>query len=123
MHSLQGFSDAATPVFADLDRAAPVADQATRALTPFTAASTVSLKSLGATGEVAGPKIARRRPDRPQGPQPGKTGVVPTTELAKFLVSTKKTNGFDGLVDLIYNSAAATNEFDQYGHFLRTLVA
>ena len=35
MRSLQGFSDAATPVFADLDRAAPSLTEATRALTPF----------------------------------------------------------------------------------------
>jgi hypothetical protein len=47
---------------------------------------------------------------------------VPTSELARFLVSTNKTNGFKALVDLIYNGAAATSEFDEYGHFLRTLV-
>src|SRR5262249_41929461 len=44
MRSLEGFSDAAAPVFADLGRAAPSLTGATRALTPFSAASTVSLK-------------------------------------------------------------------------------
>jgi hypothetical protein len=51
-----------------------------------------------------------------------RTGVSPTTELAKFLVSTQKTGGFDNLVDLIYNGTAATNEFDKYGHLIRSLV-
>ncbi len=47
---------------------------------------------------------------------------MPTRELAKFLVSTKQSNGFKALVDLIYNGAAATSEFDEFGHLLRTLV-
>ncbi len=76
MRSLQGFSDAATPTFADLGKAAPSFTEATRLLTPFSAASTVALKSLGATGEEAGPtlraadpivrKTTRAGPDRRQ---------------------------------------------------------
>jgi phospholipid/cholesterol/gamma-HCH transport system substrate-binding protein len=120
--SLQGFTTAATPVFKDLDRAAPSLTEATRALTPFSAAATVSLKSLGATGDVAGPKIAEADPIVRKARNLAKSGVVPTGELARFLVSTKKTNGFKSLVDLIYNGAAATSEFDEYGHLLRTLV-
>ena len=57
MRSLQGFSDAAAPVFVDLGKAAPSFTEATRELTPFSAASTVALKSLGATGEIAGPTL------------------------------------------------------------------
>ena len=94
MRSLQGFSDAATPVFTDLGKAAPSLTEATRELTPFSAASTVSLKSLGATGEVAGPILRDADPivskttrTRPQ------SGAGPTTELANFLVSIKETEG------------------------------
>jgi ABC-type transporter Mla subunit MlaD len=123
MRSLQGFSDAAAPVFADLGKAAPSLTSATRALTPFSAASTVSLKSLGATGEVAGPKFRAALPIVSKLSELGTSGAVPTTELAKFLVSTRKSHGFDGLFDFIYNSAGANNEFDQYGHFGRTVVA
>jgi phospholipid/cholesterol/gamma-HCH transport system substrate-binding protein len=122
MRSLKGFSDAAAPVFADLGKAAPSLTSATRALTPFSAASTVSLKSLGATGEVAGPKLRAADPVILKARDLARSGADPTTELAKFLISTRKTGGFDGLVDLIYNSAAANNEFDQYGHFARSLV-
>jgi phospholipid/cholesterol/gamma-HCH transport system substrate-binding protein len=121
MGSLEGFSNAAAPVFADLGKAAPSLTSATRALTPFFAASTVSLKSFGATGEVAGPKLRAADPVVIKLRDLARSGVSPTTELSKLLTSTRKTGGFDGLVDLIYNSAAATNEFDQYGHFVRGL--
>jgi ABC-type transporter Mla subunit MlaD len=122
LHSLQGFSDAATPVFTDLGRAAPSLTDATRTLTPFSEVSTVALKSLGATGEVAGPKIRALDPVVRKSRDLAITGVSPTTNLAKLLVSTKKTGGFNGLVDLIYNTTGTLNGFDKYGHISRTVV-
>src|SRR5262249_4604800 len=62
LRSLQGFSDAAAPVFADLGKAAPSFTEATRLLTPFSAASTVALKSLGVSGEEAGPTLRAADP-------------------------------------------------------------
>jgi phospholipid/cholesterol/gamma-HCH transport system substrate-binding protein len=123
MYSLKGFSDAAAPVFADLGRAAPSLTGATRALAPFSAASTVSLKALGESGETAGPKLRAADPIVRKLRDLARSGASPTSELAKFLVSTRETKGFDSLVDLIYNSAASFNEFDRYGHFGRSLVA
>jgi len=122
MRSLQGFSDAATPVFADLGKAAPSLTDATRALAPFSAASTVALKSLGATGAVAGPKLREADPIVRKTSELARSGAGPTTNLAEFFGSLEKTKGWDGLVELIYNSTAATNGFDQYGHFVRGLV-
>lgn len=122
MRSLQGFSDTATPVFEDLGEAAPSFTEATRLLTPFSAASTVALKSLGATGEVAGPKLREADPIVRKTTALSRSGVVPTTTLAEFLGTTEETGGWDGLVDLIYNGAATTNGFDQYGHFSRAFV-
>lgn len=119
MRSLGAFSDAASPVFADFDRASPAYAEATRLLTPFSAASTVALKSLGATGEVAGPLLRQTTPVLRTTRDLARSGVVPTSELARFLVSTRQTKGFDGLADLIYNGAAVNNGFDQYGHFAR----
>jgi ABC-type transporter Mla subunit MlaD len=121
MGSFESFSTAGTPVIESLGRAAPALTKATRALTPFSAASTVSLKSLGATGAVAGPKIRAADPVVEKARDLARSGATPTTELADVLASTRKTKGFDGIADLIYNSAAATNEFDRYGHFLRSL--
>ncbi len=122
MRSLQGFSDAATPVFTDLGRAAPSLTDATRTLTPFSEATTVALKSLGKTGEESGPIFAEADPVVRKARDLAKSGVVPTGELAKLLTNVNQTGGWDGLVELIYNSAASLNGFDQYGHYGRTLV-
>ncbi len=121
MRSLQGFSDAATPTFAALGKAAPSFTESTRLLAPFSAASTVSLKSLGVTGEEAGPTLRAADPIVRKTTELAQTGVTPTTKLAEFLASTKETGGFDSLVELIYNATAASNGFDKYGHFTRLL--
>jgi ABC-type transporter Mla subunit MlaD len=122
MRSLQGFSDAATPVFTDLGKAAPSFTAATRELTPFSAASTVALKSLGATGEIAGPTLRAADPVVTKTSELAQSGASPTTKLASFLGSVKESKGWNHLVDLIYNGTASTNGFDKYGHFLRTFV-
>jgi phospholipid/cholesterol/gamma-HCH transport system substrate-binding protein len=123
MNSLQGFSDAATPVFSDLGKAAPSLTDATRTLTPFSEATTVALKSLGETGAASGPVFQEAEPIVRKTTQLAKSGVVPTTELANLLTSIEETKGWDALVELIYNTTATFNGFDQYGHYGRTLVA
>ena len=45
-----------------------------------------------------------------------------TAELARLFVSIKETGGWDGLTELIYNTAASLNGFDKYGHYGRTLL-
>jgi ABC-type transporter Mla subunit MlaD len=122
MRSLQGFSDAAAPVFADFGKSMPAYTEATRELTPFSEASTVALKSLGASGEIAGPLLHEADPILRKTTELAKSGAAPTTELAEFFGSLEKTKGWDSLVGLIYNSTAATNGFDQYGHFIRSVV-
>jgi phospholipid/cholesterol/gamma-HCH transport system substrate-binding protein len=122
MLSLKEFSDAGTPVFEDFGVAAPSLTDATRTLTPFSEATTVALKSLGNAGEASGPIFAEADPVVRKAGTLAKSGVKPTTELAKLFTSLKKTKGWDGLVELIYNNAASLNGFDQYGHFGRTLV-
>jgi phospholipid/cholesterol/gamma-HCH transport system substrate-binding protein len=123
MRSLQGFSDAAAPVFSDLGKAAPSLTDATRTLTPFSEATTVALKSLGETGEASGPIFQEAEPIVRKAGVLAKTGVAPTTELAKLLTDLKQTGGWSGLVELIYNSTGSLNGFDQYGHFGRTHIA
>lgn len=122
MRSLQGFSDAGTPVFEDLGQAAPSLTDATRTLTPFTKATTVALKSLGEAGEASGPIFREADPIVRKTRDLAKSGASPTTELARLFTNIKQTRGWDGLVEVIYNSAASFNGFDQYGHFGRTLV-
>jgi ABC-type transporter Mla subunit MlaD len=122
MRSLQAFSDAGTPVFEDFDTAAPSLTDATKTLTPFSEALTVSLKSLGNAGEASGPYFAEADPVIKKARDLAKSGVKPTGDLAKLLVNIKQTGGWDGLVRLIYNTTATTNGFDQYGHFGRARV-
>jgi ABC-type transporter Mla subunit MlaD len=122
MRSLQGFSEQAAPVFTELGRAAPSFTEATRELAPFSAASTVSLKSLGASGEVAGPVLREADPIVRKTSELAQSGAGPTTKLAAFLGSVRETKGWNFLVDLIYNGTATTNGFDKYGHFVRSLV-
>ena len=78
-----------------LGKAAPSFTEATRLLTPFSAASTVSLKSLGATGEEAGPTLRAADPIVRKTRDLAQTGANPTTKLAEFFASTKETKGFD----------------------------
>jgi ABC-type transporter Mla subunit MlaD len=122
MRSLQGFSEAATPVFDELGKAAPSFTAATRALTPFSAASTRSLKALGNAGELAGPVLREADPVVVKARNLAQSGASPTTKLAAFLGSLRESRGWKFLLDLIYNGAASTNGFDKYGHFLRSLV-
>jgi phospholipid/cholesterol/gamma-HCH transport system substrate-binding protein len=123
MTNLEGFSDAATPVMEDFAVAAPSLTDATRTLTPFSEATTVALKSLGAAGEASGPIFAEADPVIRKATELSKTGVVPTRELAQLTTNIKKSKGWDSLVELIYNTSAALNGFDQYGHFGRTFVS
>jgi phospholipid/cholesterol/gamma-HCH transport system substrate-binding protein len=122
MRDLQTFSDAGTPLFEDFGTAAPALTDATRTLTPFSEALTVSLKSLGDAGEASGPLFAKADPVIRKARDLAKSGVKPTADLAKLLVSLKQTEGWDGLTELIYNTTASLNGFDQYGHFGRTRV-
>ncbi|HEX5416878.1 MAG TPA: hypothetical protein VFZ25_14540, partial [Chloroflexota bacterium] len=121
MHGLQGFSDAAAPVFEELGRAAPSLTEATRLLTPFSQATTVALKSLGAAGEEAGPLFVEADPVIKKAATLAKTGVEPTSNLAKLLGSIKGTKGWDFLNEVIYNTSAVVNGFDEYGHYTRTV--
>jgi phospholipid/cholesterol/gamma-HCH transport system substrate-binding protein len=122
MRSLQTFSDAGTPLFEDFGTAAPALTDATETLTPFSEALTVALKSLGDAGEASGPIFAEADPVIKKAAVLSKTGVKPTADLAALLVDLKKTGGWEDLTNLIYNSTATVNGFDQYGHFGRTRV-
>jgi phospholipid/cholesterol/gamma-HCH transport system substrate-binding protein len=122
MKSLKTFSDAGTPLLEDFGTAAPALTDATETLTPFSEALTVSLKGLGDAGEASGPIFAEADPVVKKARDLAKSGVKPTGDLAKLLVSLKQTGGWDGLTELIYGTSASLNGFDNYGHFGRTRV-
>lgn len=121
MRDFESFSEAATPVFAELGRAAPSLTDATRTLAPFSDATTVALKSLGETGEASGPIFREADPIVRKSTELAQTGVVPTRELNGTFTSLTETNGWGALTEFIYNGALSFNGFDQYGHYGRTL--
>lgn len=122
MKNLKEFSDAGTPLLEDLGVAAPSLTSATRTLTPFSEATTVALKSLATAGEASGPVFAEATPVVRKASKLAKTGVVSTRELAALFGSLEETKGWQRLTELIYNSTAAFNGFDKYGHYGRALV-
>jgi len=121
MDNLKEFSDAGTPLLEELGVAAPSLTTATKTLTPFSEATTVALKSLGKAGEESGPVFAEAEPVVKKASELAISGEVPTTELARLFVSLRKTRGWDGLAELIYNTAGSLNGFDKFGHYGRTL--
>ncbi len=122
MANLKEFSDAGTPLLEDLGVAAPSLTEATRTLTPFSEATTVALKSLGKAGEQSGPVFAEATPVVRKASNLANSGVVPTKELSGLFGSLEETKGWQRLTELIYNSAAAFNGFDKYGHYGRALI-
>src|SRR4051794_7742253 len=109
MVSLKSFSDAGTPVFEDFGTAAPSLTDATRTLTPFSESLSVALKSLGKAGEASGPIFAEADPVIRKAATLAKSGVAPTAELAELLVNIKKTGGWGGAVQLVYNNTPFPN--------------
>ncbi len=122
MDRLDAFSTAATPVFSDLGDVAPTLTRASRALGPFSDATTKALVSLGNATEGAGPNIVASDPVIRQVRKLAKSGKPATTNLRKFLTSWRKTDGYRNLARLFFNASGAVNPFDQYGHFIRALL-
>lgn len=120
LSKFRSFSDAAQPVTAELGKAAPSLTDATRTLSPFADASTVAVTSLGDAADASGAKLAAADPIIRKSRDLARTAQRPTTDLAALLTSTKRTKGFERLMDLIYNTTGSVNGFDDAGHFLRT---
>ncbi len=122
MVDLGGFAEEASPVAADLKEAAPSFTVATQALVPFSEASIRALKSLGEAGAEAGPILAQTMPVSKAASNLAISGAKPLFGLSAVLSTTDRTKGWEGLMDLIYNTTGAMNGYDSYGHFARTLV-
>ncbi len=122
MGSLDSFAGEATPAFANLRAAAPSLTRAARALGPFSDAGTGALTSLGRAAEAAGPPIVAADPVIRQVRGLARGGEPATVNLKKLLKSLRKTDGFDHLADFIFYASGVVNGFDQYGHFVRSLL-
>ncbi|MFN8162170.1 MAG: MlaD family protein [Solirubrobacterales bacterium] len=120
MNDLGRFSDAARPVVSVLGGAAPSITRATRALSPFSEAATISLKSLGDAAEKSGPALAQSDPIVRQVRGTATNAENPTFNLAVLTSSLKRSGAFPALMKFLLNSTAVYNGFDKYGHYQRT---
>ena len=123
MRSLQGFSDAATPVFDDLGRAAPVADRSDPDADPVL--GRLDRRAEGARRRRRSRRARTSREADPvvqQGARPGQVRRrARRPNWPSSSSALKKTEGLrrPGRPDL-QRRPRATNGFDKYGHFVRT---
>jgi len=122
MGELDRFSETATPVFSDFREAAPSLTRATEALGPFSQAGIGAFETLGDASEEAGPDIVAADPVIRQALALTRSARPATRNLARFLSSLRKTDGFEYLTELVFNASGSINAFDEFGHFLRALL-
>jgi phospholipid/cholesterol/gamma-HCH transport system substrate-binding protein len=120
MTKLKGFADQGTPLFADLNQAGPGLSKATVNLPAFARLSIPALQTLGDAAEAAGPKLAASDGLLTDLVATANSSVPVGQNFSAFLDTFTKTQGFQSLMDFIYNSVGSTNGIDAFGHFLRS---
>jgi ABC-type transporter Mla subunit MlaD len=120
MADLAGLADQATPVLNSVSQAAPALAAQYQALTPFAAVARKSLISLGNAAEQQQPALLATIPLDKQLLQLGRAGIPSFTSLDQLLSSLDKTGGIENLMSVLFHGTAATNGFDQIGHYIRT---
>ncbi len=122
MVELGRFSDAATPVFSDLGEAAPSLTRLNLETIPFSSASTGAVETLGTSAERSGPALVGADSVIRQIRGLAKDGAPASKNLKKLLASLRKTRGFEYFLETLFGLGGTVNSFDQYGHFVRTLI-
>jgi len=120
MAKLKNFADQGTPLFADLNTAAPGLSKATVNLPNFAREGIPALTSLGNAAETAGPKLAASDGMLTDLAATASSSVPVGRNFSALLDTFTKTQGFPFLMDFIFNSVGSANGFDAYGHFLRS---
>jgi phospholipid/cholesterol/gamma-HCH transport system substrate-binding protein len=117
---LKGFADQGIPLFTALNQGGRGLSKATVNLPSFARRSIPALRTLGDAAETAGPKLAASDGLLTDLVATANTSVPIGNNFSAFLDTFTKTQGFQNLMDFIYNSVGATNGIDAYGHFLRS---
>jgi len=120
MTKLKVFADQGTPLFADLNQAAPGLSKATVNLPKFAREGVPALRSLGDAAQTAGPKLAASDGLLADLSATASSAVPIGQDFSAFLDTFTKTQGFKSLMDFIFNSVGSTNGIDAFGHFLRS---
>jgi hypothetical protein len=117
---LKQFADQGTPLFTDINTAAPGLSKATVNLPSFAREGIPALQSLGDAGQAAGPKLVASDGLLTDLASTASSSVPVGQNFSAFLDTFTKTQGFQNLMDFIYNSVGSTNGLDAFGHFLRS---
>jgi phospholipid/cholesterol/gamma-HCH transport system substrate-binding protein len=117
---LKQFADQGTPLFTALNEGGRGLSKATVNLPAFARLSIPALQSLGDAAETAGPKLAASDGLLTDLAATASSSVPVGQNFSALLDTFTKTQGFQNLMDFIYNSVGATNGIDAYGHFLRS---
>ncbi len=117
---LKQFADQGTPLFTDIKRAAPGLSKATVNLPSFARLGIPALQSLGNAAQTAGPKLVQSDGLLTDLASTASSSVSVGQNFSAFLDTFTKTQGFQNLMDFIYNSVGSTNGLDRFGHFLRS---
>jgi phospholipid/cholesterol/gamma-HCH transport system substrate-binding protein len=120
MTKLKQFADQGTPLFTDLNIAGPGLSKATVNLPNFAKLGVPALQSLGNAAQTAGPKLVASDGLLSDLANTASSAVPVVQNFSSFLDTFTKTQGFQSLMDFIYNSVGSTNGFDAFGHFLRS---
>jgi ABC-type transporter Mla subunit MlaD len=120
MERLERFAIQTTPVFTNLNRAAPGIDEAFTHLAGFSGSSEKFFESLGGTAKKSGPAITASKKLLGQLKGLGTQAKPFTANLSSLFTSLRDTGGLERLMDFIFLGAGAANGYDELGHFLRT---
>jgi len=120
MVRLKQFADQGTPLFTDLNVAAPGISKATVNLPRFAQLSIPALTSLGNAAQTAGPKLAASDPLLADLAATASSSVPVGNNFSALLNTFEKTQGFQSLMNFIYNTTGSLNGFDAYGHYQRS---
>jgi hypothetical protein len=117
---LKSFADQGTPLFADLNVAAPGLSKATVNLPNFAKESIPALTTLGDAAQTAGPKLAAADPVLTDLAATANTAQPVGINFGSLLDTFERTQGFQFLMNFIYNTSGSLNGFDQFGHYQRS---
>jgi hypothetical protein len=112
-------ADEASPVLSDLGDAAPQLNAFVRDLGPFSEAALPALDTLGDAGRVGVEALEAARPVVRQTDRLARQLRPVGRTLADVLTSFEKNDGIERFMDLTFNTVAAANGFDAFGHYLR----
>ena len=119
MTRLGALSDEMTPVLSDLGDVAPDINRFLLELGPFSQAGIPALTSLGEAGVIGTPAVRNSVPVV-RDLRTFANAARPVGEtLADVLVSFKRNDGLERVMDYLFFQAAAVNGFDSFGHYLR----